>query len=61
MNQELFEKEYLFAEKILIDKSKLEEENEKLKKQIELYNLFINEILNRIHEFKENIILNNKK
>ena len=60
MNNNIFEKEWKFAEKTLIDKSKLEKENKKLQIQIANYNLFINDILNKINEFKEKMILCNK-
>lgn len=60
MNNDIFEKEWKFAEKTLMDKSKLEEENEKLQTQIDDYNLLINDILNKINEFKEKMILCNK-
>ena len=61
MSKELFEKEWLFAEKTLLEKTKLEEENEKLQIQIANYNLLINDILNKINEFKEKIILGDKE
>lgn len=61
MNNDIFEKEWKFAEKTLMEKSKLEEENKKLQKQLDDYNLLINDILNKIYEFKEKMLLCNKK
>lgn len=60
MTTELYENEWLFAEKILLDKAKLEAENEQLKEKYENVLIANRKLIKEIDDY-QNIIIKMKE